>query len=782
MDQKELDEVIREFLIESHENLDQIDQDLVVLEKNPSRREVFDKIFRTLHTIKGSCGFLGYSKLESIAHAGESLLESLRAGEIGLNSEITSALLTVMDAVRNILRNIETNRVEGEEDYSDLVSNLFRLQQESPSSEERVAQAEHQIPVAEKPAAQADRQTLYDRIGGREPIVEAVEGLYRRILADSELQGFFSSVDLNVLKAQQVLFLCQALGGPAEYRGPDMKTVHAHLRLGRRHFERVVACLIQTFQSLKVPQTIIDEVAALLAPLADEIVSHAPEKTGRESVPETPAVPSERSEESTGSSAVSDSTIRVEVDLLDKLMTLVGEMVLARNQILQYASGKDDPVFLATVQRLNMITSELQEAAMKTRMQPIGNIWSRFPRMVRDLAIACGKQVRLQMEGRDTDLDKSIIEAIRDPLTHLVRNAVDHGIEKPEARAEAGKSMEGIIHLRAYHEGGNVNIEISDDGAGIDPERVRQKAIQRALITPQQAESMSDQQLMNLIFLPGFSLAENVTNVSGRGVGMDVVRSKLEKVSGTVDVQSELGRNTVIKIKIPLTLAIIPALLVRCGQNNYAIPQVSLLELVRLKGEGKGREIEQVHGAPVYRLRGNLLPLVFLDRVLRKKGEIEHRAGKAGETEENAVNIVVLQAEDRIFGLVVEGINDTEEIVVKPLGRRLKGIACFSGAAILGDGRVALILDVPGLARNAKVVSESKEQKTVLGRAVVQEKSTDKTTLLLFSVGKGRMGIPLSMVARLEEFEPSKIERTGNQEVVQYRGEIMPLIRLTDVL
>jgi two-component system chemotaxis sensor kinase CheA len=667
MDEEKLQEIIREFLIESHENLDQLDQDLVVLERDPSRNEVFDNIFRTMHTLKGSCAVLGYSKLESIAHTGESLLDYLRSGQLRVSTDIISTLLATADVVRKTLRNIEQQGDEGGEDYSDLIARLQCFQDQGG------------VPVTPPPAT--EERPLYERLGEMESIPKSVK-----------------------------LFVSGSSEEP---------------------------------QSTREPLAADGENARTL--------------------PE---------------SAVSESTIRVDVELLDKLITLVGEMVLARNQILQFAAREEDSTFLAAVQRLNLITSELQEAAMKTRMQPIGNIWSRFPRVVRDLSVACGKKIRLKMDGRETELDKSILEAIRAPLMHLIRNAVDHGIELPKARVAVGKPPEGCLSLRAFHEGGNVNIEIADDGAGIDPARVKRRAVERNLISAHEADRMSTAEIVDLIFLPGFSTAEKVTNVSGRGVGMDVVRSNLEKVSGTIEVQSKPGEGTTFKIKIPLTLAIIPALVVACRRNYYAIPQVSLLELVRLDGSQTGRGIELVHGAPIYRLRGNLLPLVFLDQALQGNG---NATGPSEQPDNGIINIVVLQADDRMFGLVVEGINDTEEIVVKPLGKRLKGTSCFAGAAIRGDGRVALILDVPGLARHTKVVSEAKDR-TAVHRSNGRESSEKHDTLLLFEVKGNHMAIPLSIVDRLEEFDLSSIERAGNQEVVQYRGAIMPLIRLTSVL
>ena len=515
---------------------------------------------------------------------------------------------------------------------------------------------------------------------------------------------------------------------------------------------------------------------------ADATEETTPRPAETLSVPQWPGIPTSWSPAEfaptvheateTRNSAVTESTIRVDVGLLDKLVNLVGELVLARNQVLQFTTQRSDSAFLATSQRLNLITTELQGSIMKTRMQPIGNVWSKLPRVVRDLATACGKQVRIEMEGKETELDKTIIEAIKDPLTHIVRNSVDHGIEKPDVRAARGKPEEGCLKMMAYHEGGRVNIEITDDGGGIDYERVKQKALQRGLITPEQATNMSDHESLHLLFLPGFSTAEKVTNVSGRGVGMDVVKTNIEKIGGTVDLQSQPGDGTTLKIKIPLTLAIIPALIVTSGGDRFAIPQVSLLELVRLEGEQARQQIEFIHGTAVYRLRGQLLPLAYLNRELN--------INEKSESDSAVVSIVVLQADGHPFGLVVDEINDTEEIVVKPLCKQLKGVASFAGATIMGDGRVALILDVLGLAQRARVVTEARDR-TLLENTALARKTTDaRQTLLLFDVGQGsRMAIPLSMVARLEVIPRSSIEFSGTQEVVRYRGQILPLIRVS---
>jgi two-component system chemotaxis sensor kinase CheA len=470
--------------------------------------------------------------------------------------------------------------------------------------------------------------------------------------------------------------------------------------------------------------------------------------------------------------AVADTALRVDVDLLDKLMTLVGELVLARNQILQLAGESPDNNMANATQRLDLVTSDLQEGVMKTRMQPIGNIWGKFPRVVRDVATLCGKQVRIEMEGKETDLDKTIIEAIKDPLTHIVRNSVDHGIERPEVRVAAGKPAEGVLRLRAFHEGGQINIEIADDGAGIDPARIKAAALAKGVATAEQLARMNDQEAVRLIFEAGFSTAEKVTNISGRGVGMDVVKTNIEKIGGQVDIQSRVGEGTTLRIKIPLTLAIIPALVVTSSDGaRYAIPQVNLLELVRLERESGSLPIEYIQSAPFYRLRGSLLPLVYLHEQLgltRPEGETL-----------DAANVVVLRADGRQFGLVVDRITDSEEIVVKPLGRHFKHVPMYAGATIMGDGSVALILDVIGLAQRAGVVSQVRGRSSGAAEAAAEAARSERSSLLLFSAGTHTlMGIPLSCVTRLEEFAPHRIEYSGGQEIVQYGDEIMPLVTM----
>lgn len=681
----ELDEVLGEFLIESYENLDRLDQDLVALEDDPTDRQLLSGIFRTIHTIKGTCGFLGFSKLEALTHAGESMLSKLRDGELVLDAARTSALLAMVDAVRQMLAAIEATAGEGDGDYSELTTHIHALTDADGHVDVAVVE-----PAAVTPAT-----------------------------AEAELAKTKKS------KAKKAVDPTHAEPGA-------------------------------------------------------EIT---PEPAGVEPTPATPDVSAaDKAPAASHGPGQGDSTIRVDVSLLDTLMNLVGELVLARNQIVQVTGAYGEPDLATAAQRLNLITTELQEGVMKTRMQPIGQVLGKFPRIVRDIAIGLGKQVRIDLEGKETELDKTINEAIKDPLTHLVRNSVDHGLELPEARIAKGKDPEGRVVIRAFHEGGQVNIEIADDGAGIDSERIKAKAIEKALITIAQAERMTEREALQLIFLAGFSTAETVSNISGRGVGMDVVKTNIESIGGTVDVQTALGVGTTFKIKIPLTLAIIPALLVTTDGDRYAIPQVSLLELLRLEGEQVRTSIEMIHGAPVYRLRGNLLPLCHLGHELwRSDPDGANPAPvtpwRGPSADQRVVNIVVLQADGRHFGLVVDDISDTQEIVVKPLDAQLKSISAFAGATIMGDGRVALILDVLGLAQKAHVIGEARDRALAKASgAKAEEVIALSESLLLVQVGDRRVAVPLSLVARLEEFPRSSVENAGGRSVVQYRGEIMPLV------
>jgi two-component system, chemotaxis family, sensor kinase CheA len=655
----EMDEILKEFLLECHENLDQLDRDFVALEKDPQSREILARAFRTFHTIKGATGFLGFGRLGALAHASEDLMSHLRDGRLTLDSEITTALLSAIDAIRGILSDISTSGKEGDADYTLVIETLRALQPVRPN------------PKVPDPMPTALAAVTIPRAQGAG--------------AASPAEGVVAT----------------GAGHPSADR-----TEQTNRNAGNGHSQSVEA-----------------------------------------------------------------SSLRVGVEQLDRLMDLVGELVLTRNQLLQLCDQQPEPALALASQRLNLITSELQERIAKTRMQPIGNMWQKFPRLVRDLAVQCSKKVRLEMTGSQTELDNRVLEAIKDPLTHLLRNAIDHGIENPDVRTSVGKPAEGCVALRAFHENGQVNIEIADDGAGIDLARVRQRAVDNHLVSAEECRLMGDKDVLDLIFVPGFSTADAVTSVSGRGVGMDVVRKNIEKVGGAVEVGSHFGVGTTIRIRIPLTLAIIPALIVRSAGDLYALPQRSVVELLHLEEMERNRQIDRVQNAVGCRLRGRLTPLVFLDAELgvRQKSLESGTAWAAGRT------TVVLEGPGQPFGLVVDEVVETQEIVVKPLGKLLKAMSVFAGATILGDGRVALIVDVQGLARQASVAAAADQRP--LPEAESSATSAERLELLLLVDGpEERVGIPISQITRLEEFPVSALEVTEGQEVLQYGNEILPLV------
>jgi two-component system chemotaxis sensor kinase CheA len=696
----EQDEMIKDFLVESFENLDVLDQELITLEENPDDTNVMNGIFRIIHTIKGTCGFFNFQNLEGITHVGENLLDSLRSGKKKLTPEITNVLLKLSDAVREILQEIEATGKSGDNYYEDL---KFLLQHHNKSVD------------------QTDKE---------EP---SLEEQFQAIVAEREAQ--------------------------------ERKEVAA------TENERVDE--IEPDEEIQMPPEV---VLSGDSPSEDVLV-----EAMSDSRDSSTSSKDSLKEASTSNSSLQDASLRVDVNLLDELMNLVGELVLARNQLRQITANSEDQAFLSTFQRLNIITTELQEGVMKTRMQPILTVWNKFPRVVRDIARQCGKKVRLEMEGKETELDKTIIEAIKDPLVHIVRNAIDHGLEDPGTRVAAGKNEEGLLLLRAFHEGGYVIIEICDDGGGLKTDKIKKKAVERGLVSTEAVNSMSDQEVHRLIFQPGFSTAEQVTNLSGRGVGMDVVRINIEKIGGSLEVDSDRGKGTKLRIKIPLTLAIVPALIVSTESEVFAIPQVSLIELVRLDEDQFSKELETIRGATFYRLRGNLLPLVYLSKELGLSN-VRPQDRSTADGLERVLNIVVVRADTQVFGLVVDEVHDTEEIVVKSVSKAVKKLGAYAGATIMGDGRVALILDVMNLAQRARVLGDRTS-----AIAEVQEKSSDEQgstvggmrSLLIVDLSDHECAaVPLDTVKRLEEFDKTSIESLNGRSVVQYRGGILDLVDL----
>lgn len=683
-----MDEVVAEFLTESAEGLDLIDRDLIELEKHPESAEIIKQVFRTMHTIKGTCGFLGFSTLESVAHAAENLLVALRNGTLPVREEIVSAILAAIDAVRFQLAGIAQTGTDPENDYSELLARLEGLQRpqaQASSDSSHSSDSEEQIHTA--PATAGDPQSPPPRKVGE-------------ILLDAKVVT------------------------------PDELTLALHEQaLGSGRL---------------IGEILVDHGVAAQATI--EKVVDADHETRR--------------------AGATESTIRVEVGVLDSLMNLIGELVLTRNQIVKMAGSSANRQFMGPSRRLSELTADLQAEVMRARMQPIGNAWAKIPRIVRDLAKACGKNVVVETEGADAELDKTILEAIKDPLTHLVRNAVDHGIESPEVRLAAGKPAEGKLFMRAYHESGTVIIEIADDGGGIDVAKIRTKVVKNGIMTFDEAEHSTDREILNCIFLAGFSTAETTTTVSGRGVGMDVVRSKIESIRGNVDLKTEVGVGTTFIIRIPLTLAIVPALMIRDGGEYYAIEQSSLVELVRLDKNSVGNGIEFVHSTPVYRLRDRLLELIPLGQLLGRQ--------TTPLIDRPSIDIVVVKVDSREFGLVVDETEDTEDVVVKPLGQHFAHVPAYIGATIRADGGLAVILDVRALSEMAGARSEL--------RSALQEQASETTVLdldstaLLVRVGSVQVALPIDAVVRLEEFPADTIEVLRGEWRVQNRGELLRLV------
>ncbi|WNM27428.1 chemotaxis protein CheA [Demequina capsici] len=704
-----MDEIVREFVVESYENLDQLDQDLVALESDSSSRALLSSVFRTIHTIKGTSGFLAFNNLESLTHVGENLLAELRDGKRTMTARTADVLLKMVDAVRELLATIEATGNEGSIDTTAVTAEIQSVLDDPTGG--AAAEAE----PADAPTGDAD-----------DVIESAIAALH-----DDEDAHDDEDEELAVEETTDAEPKPVVAEAPAVKRTP---------KIGRKPVVQAQTAPEPGPEPEPAPAAVAPAAAA--APAAPKAADEAPVRSAAE------------------------QSIRVDVEVLDALMRHVGELVLARNAMTNLAADMDDPALVRASQRLSLIATELQQGVMKTRMQPIDHVWNKVPRMVRDISSALGRKVRLDMVGKETELDRGVLEAIKDPLTHLIRNAIDHGIETPADRVKAGKEEQGVLGLRAYHQGGQVVIEISDDGKGIDPEIVSAKAVEKGLKTAGQIENMSPQDILQLLFLPGFSTADKVTNVSGRGVGMDVVKTKIDSIGGVVDVQSTPGSGTTWRLRIPLTLAIMPALTVECASETFAIPQVNLLELLAIDDKLTG--IDHVGEAPVYRLRGQLLPLVDLRDVLGR-GRRESLTGAV---------ITVLQADGGRFGLLVDKVRNTEEIVAKPIAAAIKGIGLYAGATLLGDGSVTLILDVPAVARRALDLQE-----TTIDAGHDNAQRGDTEQMLVVSIGEGRqIAMPLGAVTRLERLPADVLETVGGATVMQYRDRITPVVDLAQML
>lgn len=697
-----MDDLLSEFLTETNENLAVLDVELVKLEQNPNDPGLLSNIFRLVHTIKGTCGFLGLPRLESVAHAAENVLGKFRDGELHVSPYAVSLILESLDTIKGILSVLEQTEAEPPGNDQDLIDRLNAMAEGKEMPRGGAA--------APAPAAAAP---------------------------ENDPEELFVPVPAELTHT-----LAPAQPEPKKEEPPPPPVPVAAKPAASRDVAPVVEAAPPAEPAAPPPP-----------PPRAEAASNHDEVRG----------------EGAKESALAQQTIRVHVDLLENLMTMVSELVLTRNQLLQILRSQKDSEFAAPLQRLNHVTSELQEGVMKTRMQPIGNAWAKLPRLVRDLSHELHKKIELQMLGAETELDRQVLELIKDPLTHMVRNSGDHGLEIPAERVAAGKPETGRITLNAFHEGGHIIIEISDDGKGLALSKIKAKIIQNGLATESELAQMSDQQVQQFIFKPGFSTAAKVTSVSGRGVGMDVVKTNIEKIGGTIEMRSIEGRGTTFTIKIPLTLAIVSALIVECASERFAVPQISVIELVRAASDSE-HKIERINGAPVLRLRNRLLPLVSLQNLLK--------LGKAEDDDKRETFIVVSQVGNYTFGIIVDRVFDTEEIVVKPVAPILRHIELFSGNTILGDGSVIMILDPNGIATASGNMATLQDTQVATQEAVkTTRREDDKMALLLFSAGEGGpKAVPLSLVARLEDVDLNQVELSNGEPVVQYRGKLMPLV------
>jgi two-component system chemotaxis sensor kinase CheA len=656
-----MDELLSEFLTETGEGLDQLDVELVRFEQEPNNAEMLSTIFRLVHTVKGTCGFLGLNRLAKLAHAAETLMGQYRDGA-PVTVEGVSVILASIDRIKQILSGLERDGVEPPGSDADLIGRLQRL-----------------------------------------------------ALDESD------AADMSVV----------AMSGTD---GPNVLPVHAALD----ELERA-------WRAAPGPD--------LPGSPAAETGTNGAELSARETHART-------------------QSVRVSVDTLEHLMTTVSELVLTRNQLLDIVRRTGESEFKSPLQRLSTVTAELQEGIMKARMQPIANAWQKLPRLVRELSLELDKKIELDMTGGETELDRQVLEMIKDPLTHMIRNSADHGLERPGERLHRGKPETGRIKLSAFQQGGYIVIEVSDDGRGLDPQRIRAKAIENGLATGAELDRLSDVDLYKFIFKAGFSTAQAISGVSGRGVGMDVVRTNIELIGGTVDLKSTSPAGTTFTIKIPLTLAIMAALIVEAAGHRFAIPQYSVIELVRT-GKASGHQVELINDTAVLRLRDKLLPLLDLAQLL----ELEGAQPMLERLATSILTVVVIQIGSRLFGVLVDSVFRTEEIVVKPMSSLLRDVGMFSGNTILGDGSVIMIIDPNALGSIVGSV-ESQAEAVSAAPTAASAVEEDKTALLLFRVAgtPAMKAVPLSLITRLEEIELGTIEKCDGVDVVQYRGALMPLV------
>ncbi|MCK1712955.1 hybrid sensor histidine kinase/response regulator [Bradyrhizobium sp. 143] len=730
-----MDDLLREFLTETSESLDTVDNQLVKFEQEPNNAKILDNIFRLVHTIKGTCGFLGLPRLEALAHAGETLMGKFRDG-MPVTGQAVTVILSSIDRIKEILAGLEASEAEPEGTDRDLIDKLEAMVEQGMAAMSGSAQP---MPAGTAAAAVAEAPPLVPEAPAA---VEAAPS--QGALIDQTLERPLRPGEVSLDELERA-FRETAIEAPVPVAKVEVAPEPAPAPAAAKETAKETAKqpAKATAKEANAPK---DKPAAKKS-MADEVASEG--------------------------DRIANQSIRVNVDTLEHLMTMVSELVLTRNQLLEISRRNEDTEFKVPLQRLSNVTAELQEGVMKTRMQPIGNAWQKLPRIVRDLSSELGKQIELEMHGADTELDRQVLDLIKDPLTHMVRNSADHGLETPAERLAAGKGEQGTIRLSAYHEGGHIIICIADNGRGLNTDRIKAKAISSGLVTEAELEKMSEAQIHKFIFAPGFSTAAAVTSVSGRGVGMDVVRTNIDQIGGTIDIKSVAGEGSSVTIKIPLTLAIVSALIVEAAGDRFAIPQLAVVELVRARANSEHR-IERIKDTAVLRLRNKLLPLIHLKKLLRIDD------GAASDPENGF--IVVTQVGSQTFGIVVDGVFHTEEIVVKPMSTKLRHIDMFSGNTILGDGAVIMIIDPNGIAKALGAAGASAHDMGDEAAGHHSSSAEQTTSLLVFRAGSSQpKAVPLGLVTRLEELPADKIEFSNGRYMVQYREQLMPLVAMENV-
>ncbi|HHI80254.1 MAG TPA: hybrid sensor histidine kinase/response regulator [Planctomycetes bacterium] len=813
-----VDEVVQDFIVESQEHLSDIESELLQIEEGGGDidSELVNRVFRAIHSIKGAAGFLGFHVINDLAHNLENILGLIRTEELIPDSGIVDVMLKAADTLKSLVSDVENSNDEDVSEHIEALKGILAGEKAEEGLEDKLDEiADVEIPGV---GFEMEFEVTKHQLEQAEAQGNSLFLVKLDLFEDYQLQGK-NLMDLvkDLLEVGEILDSGADLSGIDPEKGVESQTMGFYAILATKKTreevmaywglptERVLPVHSSMADSMGIPQgdsssepdqgtqdlersspqpeTSTAQAKEPGASLEVQTPTPAKDQANLESKQAQPQVDSpassrkkkpvekQESKEKKPKKTV-ESNIRVNVGLLDHLMNLAGELVLVRNQLTQSISNGQTDGLGIIGGRLDQVTSQLQDAIMKTRMQAIGTVFNKFPRVVRDLSQKLGKKCQLEVEGKDVELDKTIIEAISDPLTHLIRNSVDHGIEAPLVRIDKGKQETGTIQLKAYHQSGKVMIEIRDDGKGIDAEVLKRKALEKGLFDEAQIAAMSERDAVNLIFHPGFSTAEQVTDVSGRGVGMDVVRTNFDKLGATIEIETVVGKGTTITISLPLTLAIMAALVVECGDQAFSIPQVNIRELVRIKASDIQARIDSVNGAEVLKLRGHLLPLIRLrDAFSMPKDPSEG-------SQERAINVVVVESGMTRYGLLVDNLVDYEEIVVKPLGRHMKDCVELAGATILGDGEISMILDISGLAQKQGLAVTDQEafHGTEEGGA---GSLTDMETLILFENGeKESFAIPMTLVSRIERISSEEIDLIGGKELYHYHGQALPLLSL----